>query len=67
MSEQGLYDMLYQEVGLNKSFKLRTLEDFVSSMIAKGRSLNIILAVASATRWHSNKDKIKETVSCTNK
>ena len=52
--------LMYESVSKVKTFRPRTLEEFVDSMIARGRSLKLILAVASATRWCNDKEKIKE-------
>jgi len=52
--------MMYESVSKVKTFCPRTLEEFVDSMIARGRSLKLILAVASATRWKNSINEIKE-------
>ena len=52
--------LMYENVSKVKTFCPRTLEEFVDSMIARGRSLKLILAVASATRWKNSINEIKE-------
>lgn len=42
---------------------MRTARDFVKESIQRGRSKNMILAVASATRWGRHYDEVIEVLS----
>ena len=67
MDSRTTDEILNQEIDLPKVISQRTVDDFINDALARGRSLKSILAVASATHWQGDKERIKEIVLCKNK